>query len=202
MQNIVTHKHNFITVRLISILFFFFSFKLTICTVSSILLRRETCVIEEPLNGMCVWWGFDEKQFIAHCIHVDQLVSYVVRSAASTGSMQEGHVKERISQSSIQSLWYTCMQGRNRSMSPSVNSTMQMTHLETKNNKHSDPNVYCRMYWTKGGSYWVTMPAAKSHRQVSGILCPLLAKNLAIHQTKSAMLTVQPKLASLILHAI
>lgn len=71
-----------------------------------------------------------------------------------------------------------------------------------KNNKHSDPNVYCRMYWTKGGSYWVTMPAAKSHRQVSGILCPLLAKNLAIHQTKSAMLTVQPKLASLILHAI
>jgi len=31
--------------------------------------------------------------------------SYVMRIAASTGSMQEGHVNERMSQSSIHSLW-------------------------------------------------------------------------------------------------
>jgi hypothetical protein len=36
-----------------------------------------------------------------------------------------------MSQSSMQSLWYTCMQGRKRSMSPMVNSTIQITHLHT-----------------------------------------------------------------------
>lgn len=36
-------------------------------------------------------------------VHI-QLVSYVERRAASTGSMHEGQVNERISQSSMQSM--------------------------------------------------------------------------------------------------
>lgn len=38
-------------------------------------------------------------------IHTDQLDWYEESSAASTGSMHDGQVNERISQSSIQSLW-------------------------------------------------------------------------------------------------
>lgn len=59
---------------------------------------------------------------------ITQLVSYVVKSAASTGSIQEGHVKDRINQSSMHAVWYICMHGRNRIGSSIANSTIQMTH--------------------------------------------------------------------------
>lgn len=36
---------------------------------------------------------------------MDQFVSYDMRSAESTGSMHDGQVNERMSQSSMQSLW-------------------------------------------------------------------------------------------------
>lgn len=50
-----------------------------------------------PLKWMVSWKS--QRQNLA------QLVSYDESSAASTGSMQEGHVKDLISQSSIQSRW-------------------------------------------------------------------------------------------------
>lgn len=57
-------------------------------------------------------------------------------NAASTGSIQEGHVNDLTSQSSMQSLWYICMHGRNRIGSPIAKSVMQITHLlgRVKNN--------------------------------------------------------------------
>ena len=50
-------------------------------------------------------------------------------NAASTGSIQEGHVNDLTSQSSMQSLWYICIHGRNRIGSPTAKSDMQITHL-------------------------------------------------------------------------
>lgn len=38
-------------------------------------------------------------------VEMDQFVSYDMRSAESTGSMHDGQVNERMSQSSMQSLW-------------------------------------------------------------------------------------------------
>lgn len=56
----------------------------------------------------------------------------MVSKAASTGSMQDGHVKDLINQSSIQSLWYECIHGNILSCSPTLKSPIHITHLQQK----------------------------------------------------------------------
>ena len=68
------------------------------------------------------WFKFQSKIQSHH-------IPYWPRRAASTGSMQLGQVKLLMSQSSIHSMWYMCMQGRYRTWSPTWNSIIQITHL-------------------------------------------------------------------------
>src|SRR4029434_6623378 len=46
-------------------------------------------------------------------------------------------MKERMSQSSMQSRWYVCMQGRNRMGSPYTKSIIQITHAHAHTHTHT-----------------------------------------------------------------
>ena len=201
VQNIVTHKHSFITVSLISILFFFFSFKLTICTVSSILLQRETCIDRRTSQWYVRLVRF--RQETVYCsLHSCRSTCFIRGEERGIDGLHAGGTREGAHQPVINTVLVVHMHAGKESQHVSQ---CELHHADdTSGNKKQQafrPKVYCRMYWTKSGSYWFTM-VAKSLCQVAGILCPLLTRNLAIHQTKSAMLTVQPKLALLILHVI
>lgn len=125
-------------------------FETLILTPSHITLRN-VAVNEEQLRGTCSPWSKILDKLIRFRQHLEQSprhhawaqryciwdVYYTLPNlsnddirAASTGSIQEGQQRERISQSSIQSPWNVWWHGRNLTWSPTLNSTKHIAHLQ------------------------------------------------------------------------
>lgn len=91
-----------------------------------------------------------------------QLASQVVNRAASTGSRQLGHVRLRISQSSMQPTWQVCIQGKQRTGSPAANSSIQMTHSR---------ELFCEFSFDEDSAYRPTGKCWMRPMRLANLIC-------------------------------